>query len=182
MYLDLWEREVTYIEDPSLLEPALGGVDTVQDSRQIRLARCQIEMVQSGVWTTGKDNSALTIVDNLLSLQTGTAGQPAFGILAQQVSSMLRIEGNVVVGAPNGILINDTIGSSPTSFAQGAEIVGNWVRTVAVPTNASVAAPAFGIDSAADQTLVAGNLVLLPANASGVQSGLRVTGGSVQAR
>jgi hypothetical protein len=28
VYLDVWEREITYIEDPSLLEPALAGVDT----------------------------------------------------------------------------------------------------------------------------------------------------------
>lgn len=28
VYLDLWEREVTYIEDPLLLEKALGGPDT----------------------------------------------------------------------------------------------------------------------------------------------------------
>jgi uncharacterized protein DUF6519 len=28
VYLDVWEREVTYVEDPDLLEPALGGPDT----------------------------------------------------------------------------------------------------------------------------------------------------------
>ncbi|MEA2560682.1 MAG: hypothetical protein QOH06_2186 [Acidobacteriota bacterium] len=28
VYLDVWEREVTYIEDPDILEPALGGPDT----------------------------------------------------------------------------------------------------------------------------------------------------------
>ena len=27
-YLDVWEREITALEDPSLLDPALGGVDT----------------------------------------------------------------------------------------------------------------------------------------------------------
>lgn len=27
-YLDIWEREVTYVEDPDLLDVALGGVDT----------------------------------------------------------------------------------------------------------------------------------------------------------
>ena len=35
VYLDLWEREVTYIEDPSLLEPALGGVDTATRTQSI---------------------------------------------------------------------------------------------------------------------------------------------------
>lgn len=28
VYLDVWQREVTHVEDPGLLEPALGGVDT----------------------------------------------------------------------------------------------------------------------------------------------------------
>lgn len=28
VYLDVWQREVTFVEDPNLLEPALGGVDT----------------------------------------------------------------------------------------------------------------------------------------------------------
>lgn len=28
VYLDIWDREITYIEDPALLDPALGGADT----------------------------------------------------------------------------------------------------------------------------------------------------------
>ena len=42
VYLDVWERHVTTVEDPELLEPALGGPDTttrVQNVAQIRLAR-----------------------------------------------------------------------------------------------------------------------------------------------
>jgi len=27
-YLDVWERDISYLEDPEILEPALGGVDT----------------------------------------------------------------------------------------------------------------------------------------------------------
>lgn len=40
VYLDVWQREVTHVEDPSLLEPALGGVDTstrLQTVWQVRL-------------------------------------------------------------------------------------------------------------------------------------------------
>jgi hypothetical protein len=33
--LDLWEREVTYIEDPKLLDVALGGVDTTTRIQQV---------------------------------------------------------------------------------------------------------------------------------------------------
>jgi hypothetical protein len=40
VYLDVWERIVTYIDDPALLDPALGGVDTTargQTVWQVRL-------------------------------------------------------------------------------------------------------------------------------------------------
>ncbi|EPE96726.1 DUF6519 domain-containing protein [Rhizobium grahamii] len=35
VYLDLWEREVTYIEDNDLLDKALGGVDTATRVQQV---------------------------------------------------------------------------------------------------------------------------------------------------
>lgn len=35
VYLDLWEREVTYIEQPALLDVALGGVDTTTRVQQV---------------------------------------------------------------------------------------------------------------------------------------------------
>ncbi len=55
VWLDLWEREVTYIEDPELLDVALGGVDTttrVQQVWQVRVqpsdatAQCGLELPQ----------------------------------------------------------------------------------------------------------------------------------------
>src|SRR5207248_10365658 len=38
-YLDVWEREVTYLEDPGLMEIAVGGVTTarMKSARQARL-------------------------------------------------------------------------------------------------------------------------------------------------
>jgi hypothetical protein len=41
VYLDVWDREVTYIEDPELIDPALGGPDTTtrrQTVWQVRVA------------------------------------------------------------------------------------------------------------------------------------------------
>ncbi len=35
VYLDVWEREVTYIEDPDLLDVALGGADTATRTQTI---------------------------------------------------------------------------------------------------------------------------------------------------
>lgn len=41
VYLDIWEREVTYIEDPDLLEPALGGPDTATRTQVVWQVRVQ---------------------------------------------------------------------------------------------------------------------------------------------
>jgi len=38
VYLDLWERLVTIVEDPALQQAALGGPDTV--ARTLAIARC----------------------------------------------------------------------------------------------------------------------------------------------
>lgn len=41
VYLDVWEQELTYVEDPDLLEPALSGVDTttrIQTVWQVKIA------------------------------------------------------------------------------------------------------------------------------------------------
>jgi len=34
-YLDVWERDISYIEDPDILEPALGGVDTTTRTKVV---------------------------------------------------------------------------------------------------------------------------------------------------
>jgi hypothetical protein len=164
------------------LRPGLpvAGV-AVRNAQQLTIARCLIEMVEIGIWVSGKNNSALAFVDNFLTLQTRSGTLPGFGILAQQVQSMLRIEGNVIAGAPNGILVNDEVGAAPSSSTHGAEILENWVSIVAVPTDAAVAPPAFGIDLTAGQAGVSGNMVLLPGSAKGVETGLRLTGTGLRA-
>ncbi|QRM54366.1 DUF6519 domain-containing protein [Sinorhizobium sp. BG8] len=42
VYLDLWEREITYIEDNDLLDKALGGVDTATRIQQVWQVRTQL--------------------------------------------------------------------------------------------------------------------------------------------
>ena len=49
-YLDVWERHVTWLDDPELLEPALGGPDTctrVQTVWQVRALRVEDEERQA---------------------------------------------------------------------------------------------------------------------------------------
>jgi hypothetical protein len=171
------------IEDCTVrsLDPSMLVGVAIQNAQQLTFTRCVIETVESGIWVFGKDNATLAFVDNLLSLQSRSAGMPAFGILAQQVQSTLKIDGNVIGGVPSGILVNDTLGAVPSSFTQGVQIIGNWVRTVAVQTEAPAPPPVFGIDCAAGAADVSGNLVLLPGGANAEHTGLRLTGTGSQA-
>lgn len=41
-YLDVWQRDITSVEDPRLLEPALGGADTSTRVRNIAQVRLQL--------------------------------------------------------------------------------------------------------------------------------------------
>ncbi len=50
VYLDVWEQEVSAIEDPELLEPALGGADTAERLRTVWQVR-----VREGVSATSCD-------------------------------------------------------------------------------------------------------------------------------
>ena len=47
VYVDVWERHVTAIEDPEILEPALGGADT--STRVRTVAQVKIERGESDV-------------------------------------------------------------------------------------------------------------------------------------
>ncbi|MEA2491124.1 MAG: hypothetical protein QOH21_2916 [Acidobacteriota bacterium] len=67
VYVDVWQREITYIEDPALLDPALGGVDTATRLKtvwQVKLApnlRCDSDL---GKAFPATDATLTVIVDN----------------------------------------------------------------------------------------------------------------------
>ena len=46
VYLDVWEREVTYVEDPALLDVALGGADTA--TRRQTVWQVRVDSVDLG--------------------------------------------------------------------------------------------------------------------------------------
>ena len=59
-YLDVWEREVTYIEDGELLDPALGGADTT--TRRQTVWQLRVDSVQGAACGMTNQNHALAIV------------------------------------------------------------------------------------------------------------------------
>jgi hypothetical protein len=58
VYLDLWEREVTWVEDPGLLDVALGGVDTTTRVQQVWQVKIAVPPAGAGA-TCGTDLDAM---------------------------------------------------------------------------------------------------------------------------
>jgi hypothetical protein len=56
-YLDVWEREVTYVEDPALLDVALGGVDTATRTQTVWQLRVEKRETAKCGDTVGKPAS-----------------------------------------------------------------------------------------------------------------------------
>jgi hypothetical protein len=73
-YLDVWERIVTALEDPDLLEPALGGADTTVRTRVV----CQVR---------------LALVADMATCATFTPAWTPFGD-PPPVAGQLRAQGN----------------------------------------------------------------------------------------
>jgi hypothetical protein len=71
VYLDVWEREVTYVEDPALLDVALGGADTATRTQTVWQLRVDPRDVAECGATIGEPPS-----DGLLSTDAVTPPPP----------------------------------------------------------------------------------------------------------
>lgn len=103
VYLDVWRRDVTHLEDPSLLETALGGVDTcgrLQTVWQVKLLEDVGEMAPSTPdedipgWTDATRPSAgrLSTATNPPAPEAALAGiSPAAGYTGME-NQLYRIE------------------------------------------------------------------------------------------
>lgn len=78
-YLDVWKREVTPLKDPSLLEPALGGIDTAtrwQTVWQVRLledvgpnVNCATPDVEIPRWPETRAPSAVRLTNGTIEFE-----------------------------------------------------------------------------------------------------------------
>lgn len=76
VYLDVWEREVTALEDPGLIDPALEGIDTTS---RVQVA-WQVKTLQSTTPVICKDPLPDSLVGPSTGvLSTGTTNAPATG-------------------------------------------------------------------------------------------------------
>jgi hypothetical protein len=87
VYLDVWEREVTYVEEPSLLDVALGGADTATRTQTVWQLRAEKrEPAACGV-TVGEPASA-----GFLSTDAVTPPPPDDPCLLPPISGYRGIE------------------------------------------------------------------------------------------
>ena len=75
VYLDVWEREVTFLEDLSLLEKALGGVDTTARMQTV----WQVKILPN-VGTAASCGSPLEAWDDLIAPSDGRLSSAAVGV------------------------------------------------------------------------------------------------------
>jgi len=68
-YLEVWERHITFLDDPEILEVALGGPDTCTRAKTI----WQVKLLQAGATNSGINCSTdVPAYDTLIAKSTGT--------------------------------------------------------------------------------------------------------------
>ena len=99
-YLDVWERHVTYHEEPAIRESALGGIDTATRTR----VEWQVKLLDSGTktGTTSTDDDVGNIYNKFIAfLNTKGIIQPGDGQLAARVPLNAQTTDACVVPSDN---------------------------------------------------------------------------------
>jgi hypothetical protein len=142
VYLDVWQRHITALEDPTLLETALGGADTTTRTKNIWQAKTlkvdatdaqealtEFEKWKKNAYSTGKlraKTKTINTNDNEPTTEAGYSGDQ---------NRLYRIE----------IHSNGTLGTTDTPTAK--KPIFKWSRE-----NATIAAKILKITSKQDET------------------------------
>ena len=105
VYLDVWEREITANEDPSLLDQALGGVDTATRSRTVWQVRVQENVTATSCadvagWPPGPSGGVLSATVTESSSGTEPCLIPASGGYRGLQNRLYRVEIHTNGGGP----------------------------------------------------------------------------------
>jgi hypothetical protein len=152
---------------------AIAGVGA-SGCRGVRLSQVRVAGTRFGVVVTG-DSEEVSVRDGELRAD-GERQQDAglVGVLLADVPGPCQVEGNRVSGYAIGIALNDDISGFeiPASRARHSRVVANRVERFAaeLPTGA---AHLYGIDVAADDCLVADNVLSYAATG---YAGIRLAG------
>ncbi|HET9916269.1 MAG TPA: right-handed parallel beta-helix repeat-containing protein, partial [Candidatus Binatia bacterium] len=144
-------------------------------SADIEVSHCQIENVRYGVWVVS-DSTFIHIAGNLLhsTLNKNSDGGIA-GVFLMDAFGPSTVEDNRITGFIFGIAINKgLLTGTPLSLANGSRITANRIlRLDAESESGNV--KASGIDVAANDCLIADNIVAYTAEAYG---GIAASGGN----
>ena len=136
----------------------------VKGSDDIAIRDCDFGSLAFGVVTFG-EGGLLTIADNVFALEGAElAGHTA--IRAAKSTGVLRVTGNIIGGALNGVIVNDDPADDTRhSLAAGSLIADNDVRLRYIEKQAANEVMR-GIDCAADSCTIRGNRVNLAGRAA----------------
>lgn len=138
-------------------------------STAIDIANCIIGTPNIGLWFD-KGCADVSVTGCTLDMPGDEEGQTTnVAIVAREMRGLLTIENNVISGAVNGIIVNDSVAAQPRSRARFPRIHGNRIQLAVNPQDQT----AFGIDVAAPRAIVDDNQLLYP---GGRLVGIRLCG------
>jgi hypothetical protein len=151
----------------------------------LRVARCTFGTVMAGIWTLGPNNRELIVEDSIFNFGLDTQGKQSgsFGIVVTNHVGPCHIVRNRLYEVACGIVVDDNNADAygaPASLAIGTMVAQNLVSCV--PPSADMITqkvPAFGfygIDVAADFSVVTQNTVRMLGRPGIARTGIRVTG------
>ncbi len=155
--------------------------------RDVRVARCMIEIGTLGLLVIGSSSADIAIVENHVEVGRSHDEGGTAGIIALQFAGLTRIEANIISGVQTGIRVNDSIAGPPASTAEQVSVTGNTV-VLAARTSAlgKSAFPGIGIDLASSRSRACDNRIIIPTRGGGNAPpdpivGIRLTGVDLRA-
>ncbi len=97
VYLDVWRREITVIEDPNLADPALDGADTttrLQTVWQVKLLEADREFGSPSSWLSADPGTYTGLENRLYRIEVhdaGKAGAATFKWSRDNASTIARV-------------------------------------------------------------------------------------------
>ena len=124
-------------------------------SSGIDIANCIVGTPNIGLWFE-KGCADVSVTGCTLEMPGNRERATNVAIIAREMRGLLTIENNIITGAVNGIVVNDSSSGPPRSRARLPRIDGNRIQLVVNPQDEI----AFGIDVAAPGAIVTDNQLL----------------------
>ena len=140
-------------------------------STDISVLNCRIDMAMTGILASERCDE-IVVRDCLMTLG-GVNGSPGvLGVGMANGIGRIEVSGCTIRGAVAGVVVNDDINAPPASLASNSRVTDCVIDATALPDNVPQGL-AFGIDMAAENAEIHGNLITYPSSG---QVGIRIAG------